>query len=98
MTVEDFKGLLHEWKEHSWLCNHDFTCDDGIIYQSIACFETDYNRWYPNESVIDISRLRNTPQLIAMLLYRVSRVLYIRELSGGGKRCLLAFSKTYWTD
>lgn len=44
MTVDEFKGLLHEWKEHSWLCSHDFTCDDAIIAQSIAIFESDYKR------------------------------------------------------
>ena len=85
MNVDEFKGLLYEWKEHSWLCNHDFTCDDALIYQSIACFWTDYKRWYPNDSFIETSRLRNTPQLIAMLLYRISRALYLSELPGGGK-------------
>ena len=83
MTVEEFKELLNGWKNHSWLYNHDFQCDDYIIRESIMTFEYDYKRWYPNDSCIIISNLQKTPQLIAMLLYRVSRNLYIKQLGGG---------------
>lgn len=83
MTVEEFKELLNGWKNHSWLCNHNFQCEDSIIHESIVSFESDYKRWYPNDSCISIYNLQNTPQLIAMLLYRISRSLYINELSGG---------------
>ena len=87
MTVEEFKGLLNEWTSHSWLHNHDFQCDDVIIEQSIIKFESDYKRWYPNDSCINILNLQKTPQLIAMLLYRISRALYISDLNylGGVK-------------
>lgn len=84
MTVENFKELLTEWKEHSWVCNLDFVCDDSVIEESIVLFESDYRRWYPNHSYICVDNLRKTPQLIAMLLYRISRLLYIRGLDGGG--------------
>lgn len=84
MTVEEFKELLNGWKNHSWLCNHDFYCEDSIIRESIVSFESDYKRWYPNDSCISLPNLQKTPQLIAMLLYRMSRALYINELSGGG--------------
>lgn len=98
MNVEEFKGLLDDWKNHSWLYNHDFKCDDAIIADSIENFELDYRRWYPNDSCISIFNLQKTPQLIAMLLYRISRVLHIKDLSGGGKRFLLASCQTYRAD
>lgn len=84
MTVEEFKNLLVECKDHSWLYNHDFSCDDSVIEESILLFESDYKRWYPNDSCVYVYNLRNTPQLIAMLLYRISRLLYIRGLNGEG--------------
>lgn len=84
MIVEEFKGLLNEWTSHSWLHNQDFRCDDSIIEQSIIDFELDYKRWYPNDSCISVSNFQKTPQLIAMLLYRISRALYIRDLEPGG--------------
>lgn len=84
MTVEEFKGLLNEWTSHSWLHNQDFRCDDAIIEQSIIDFELDYKRWYPNDSSISVYNFQKTPQLIAMLLYRISRALYISDLESGG--------------
>ena len=80
MTVEEFKGLLNEWTSHSWLYNQDFRCDDAIIEQSIIDFELDYKRWYPKDSCISVCNFKKTPQLIAMLLYRISRALYISDL------------------
>lgn len=89
MTVDEFKELLNVWKIHSWLCNHDFSCDDSVIEESIFLFESDYRRWYPNDLHICVYHLSNTPQLIAMLLYRISRLLYIKGLDRcGGIRYL----------
>lgn len=82
MNVEEFRGLLDDWKNHSYLYNQDFQCDDSIIAESIVNFEPDYKRWYPNDSCISISNLQKTPQLIAMLSYGTSRVLYINNLMG----------------
>ena len=84
MTVEEFKELLNGWKTHSWLCNHDFQCEDSVIHESIVRFDSDYKRWYPNDSFISVSNLQKTPQLIAMLLYRISRCLYINDLYAYG--------------
>ena len=98
MTVEEFKGLLNEWTSHSWLHNQDFRCDDTIIEQSIIDFEPDYKRWYPNDSCISVYNFQKTPQLIAMLLYRISRALYISDLEPGCKRCLLSSCKAHWTN
>ena len=100
MDVEDFKTLLSEWVGHSWLHGLDFDCEDRFINEAIVNFETDYLRWFPNDSAIDTYKLKTTPQLISMLLYRVSRVLYISNLDGrrGGKRFLFSSCKTYWSD
>lgn len=57
MTVEEFKELLSEWKNHSWLCNHDFQCNDSLINESIITFESDFKRWYPNDTCISISKI-----------------------------------------
>ena len=89
MTVNEFKSLLNDWKSHSWLHNHDFQCDYTIIEQSIKNFESDYKRWYPNDSDINLFNVKNTPQLISMLLYRISRALYVNNLDGGGYSLLV---------
>lgn len=31
MTVLEFRKLLDIWTSNSWLCSHDFKCDDQII-------------------------------------------------------------------
>ena len=97
MTVDEFKELLNVWKIRSWLCNHDFSCDDSVIEESIFLFESDYRRWYPNDLHICVYHLSNTPQLIAMLLYRISRLLYIKGLDrcAGG---VFATCPTYWSN
>ena len=92
MTVEEFKGLLNEWTSHSWLHNHEFQCDDAIIAQSIIDFESDYRRWYPNDSCISILNFQKTPQLIAMLLYRISRALYLNNSESGKEGREYAYS------
>lgn len=84
MNVESFKTLLCEWVNHSWLSSLNFDCEDKYINEAIVTFESDYRRWFPNDSNIDVYKLKTTPQLISMLLYRVSRVLHIRDLGVRG--------------
>ena len=93
----EFRKLLDIWTSNSWLCSHDFKCDDQIIEESIRVFQSDYSRWYPNDRTINVYNIQYTPQLIAMLLYRISRNVYLSNLKsnvyggfmGGVKRCLL---------
>lgn len=64
----EFRKLLDIWTSNSWLCSHDFKCDDQIIEESIRVFQSDYSRWYPNDRTINVYNIQYTPQLIAMLL------------------------------
>lgn len=80
MTVLEFRKLLDIWTSNSWLCSHDFKCDDQIIEESIRVFQSDYSRWYPNDRTINVYNIQYTPQLIAMLLYRISRNVYLSDL------------------
>lgn len=79
MNVSDFRELLRLWISNSWLSNLDFTCDDSLIERAFLIFRKDYQRWYAGD--IDIQKLIETPQLIAVLLYRISREIYLNSSS-----------------
>ena len=76
----DFYQILDSLVSHSWLNHHCFDCSSDIIEESICNFFLDYARWYPNDSCIDFQKLKYTPQLMAVLFYRISRNLYLRDL------------------
>lgn len=79
MNVSDFKSLLNTWVSNSWLINHDFSCEDNHIEQGINVFWKDYLRWFPNDYQIRLDKLNETPQLIAMLLYRIAREIHLNN-------------------
>lgn len=79
MTVSDFRTLLKIWVSGSWLSDHNFICDDILIEKAIQIFKKDYQRWYVNDEDIDAHKLSETPQLISMLLYRISREIYLND-------------------
>ena len=80
MSRLEFEELLDSIVSHSWLCRYFFNCSSDIIEDSIQCFYSDYIRWYPNDTSIDVSKLKYIPQLLAILLYRISRNLYLRDI------------------
>ena len=97
----EFRKLLDIWTSNSWLCSHDFKCDDQIIEESIRVFQSDYSRWYPNDRTINVYNIQYTPQLIAMLLYRISRNVYLSNLKSnvyGGFMGGLMMLTNCWLD
>lgn len=102
MTVSEFKSLLDTWVGHSWLSNHDFSCEDKHIEQGINVFWKDYLRWFPDDYQINLDKLNETPQLIAMLLYRIAREIHLNNtLSnsyGGGGKFFFIVSSSYRSD
>lgn len=76
MTVTELRNFISHLKKHTWLSDQNFDCPDCILKKSILQFQDDYNRWYPG--IISTSKLLITPQLIAMILYRIAH--NIRQL------------------
>lgn len=76
LDAEQLRGLVSVWKDRSWLSRFSFGCSDSVLNFAIDAFRSDYNRWFPDDSTIDIRKLIRTPQLIAMLLYRISHTLH----------------------
>lgn len=56
----------------SYIPGKYFHVNKALLQESTAVFRSDYDRWYPRSGSVDIDRLFTTPQLIAMLCYRIS--------------------------
>lgn len=76
LDVERLRGLISAWKDRSWLSGFSFGCDDSVLSIAIGAFMPDYRRWYPDDPSVDVQKLIRTPQLIAILLYRISHTLH----------------------
>lgn len=58
-----------------------FDKDSSTIHRATEDFVADYLRWYPNDTRFDYYKLLVTPQLGAILCYRISHI--INKLQGG---------------
>lgn len=73
MDVREIKDYLLGIKNKTWLSRHDFRCDDHVYEKALADFRHDYRRYYPDDSCIRLDRIDYTPQLIAIICYRLAR-------------------------
>ena len=58
--------------------------DPGIYAEALDIFSHDYLRWYPNDNEIDVDKLILTPQLHAILTYRIARLFFLGKEAGCG--------------
>ena len=77
LTADTLRGKVRQWADGTWLKDMRFACSDGVYAQAIENFAADYARWYPADDEIDLAKLEHTPQLIAVLMYRIARLLYL---------------------
>lgn len=62
-----------------------FDKDSSTIRRATEDFVADYLRWYPDDTRFDYYKLLVTPQLGAILCYRISHVINKLQKKGGGK-------------
>lgn len=60
----------------SYLPEEYFRIDNEVYQEALDLFVEDYLRWY--DGPIDINRLYTTPQLVAMLCYRIARIIHCK--------------------
>lgn len=72
MGLTEIRDFVESLTEKSYLPKDFFQIDDLILQTSIEDFKGDYTRWYPEDHRINITRLWITPQLIALLCYRIA--------------------------
>lgn len=70
---QEIKTFIQSISRRSYLPDDFFHVNDDIMFHAVEHFKSDYARWYIGE--IDINRLKTTPQLIAMLCYRISHII-----------------------
>lgn len=69
-------NLLEEWKSKTYLSGQNVIFEKNIFAQAVKTFFKDYHRWYPDDNTIDLFKLVNTPQLHAILTYRLAHLFY----------------------
>lgn len=84
MNSEQLYLLIQNWLNKLWISDLHISYNHQIFKKAINIFYFDYLRWFPNDKSIIIDKLLLTPQLIAILCYRISRLYYIDEIDGGG--------------
>lgn len=77
--IQEVSTYINQWKNSTYLSNYDFTCKEALLENALNTFQTDYNRWF--EGNIDMNKVCLTPQLQAVLCYRIAHNVYI---DGGG--------------
>ena len=84
MTGQDCFDLINLWKEKSYLSKFELVYDPCIYAEALDIFSHDYLRWYPNDNGIDVDKLILTPQLHAILTYRIARLFFLGKEAGCG--------------
>lgn len=74
--LNQFKKFLTDIQKTVYLRKEYFRISDMILERSIRAFEKDYARWYPN-TIISTENLYITPQLVAILCYRIAREIFL---------------------
>lgn len=77
MTEKQCFELINQWKDKTYLYKFKLTFYPHIYEEALQIFKQDYARWFPNDLIIDINKLDLTPQLHAILTYRIARLLYL---------------------
>lgn len=86
-SINDIKEFIRSISKCFYLQENLFHVNDDIVYHAVELFKCDYLRWY--DEPIDVNRLYTTPQLIAMLCYRIARNIhcttpYLRHQDNNG--------------
>lgn len=76
MYEQEIHRLLQEWLEHSYLAEYRLEYDAVIYRQALQQFGGDYARWFPADAAIDRHHLQLTPQLHAVLTYRLAHLFW----------------------
>lgn len=84
MSSEQLFKLLQNWVKKLWFDELNISYHPQILDNAIATFYHDYLRWFPEDKKINIEKLLLTPQLIAVLCYRISRCYHIEEIDNRG--------------
>lgn len=82
MTAKDCFDLMCQWKEASFLSRFELEYEPRVYAEAVDIFSHDYQRWYPNDTDIDIDKLILTPQLHAILTYRIARLFFLGKEAG----------------
>ena len=77
MSPNELKNLIQVWIRNSYLNELSFDVTDEILNHAIISFKEDYLRWHPSDEHILQKRVERNPQLIAILLYRISHIMYV---------------------
>ena len=99
MLVNTLQENINEWKNHSYLAKYKFDCDDRILQDALDIFQSDYNRWYVGN--IDFNKINITPQLQAVLCYRIAHNIYSQKkytCRGGFSRFIFSAWKNTRTN
>jgi hypothetical protein len=75
----DIYNLIVKWKDCTFLQDEKLEYDSEIYCQSLIEFRHDYLRWFA-EDEIDMSKLIMTPQLHAILTYRIANKYYLKGM------------------
>lgn len=73
--LTELQECLNHLTKKSYLPTEYFKVDPEIIQTASHIFKTDYCRWFPSEKSYRLEKLITTPQLIAMLCYRISHII-----------------------
>ena len=82
MTAKECFDLINQWKAKSFLSRCELMYDSAIYGKTVDIFWLDYIRWYPNDTEIDLNNLILTPQLHAILTYRIARLFFLGKEAG----------------
>lgn len=76
MTEAEIYRLLTDWMVHSYLADYPLEYDGEIYGQAVQQFREDYARWFPHDNEISRKHLQLTPQLHAVLTYRLAHLFW----------------------
>lgn len=85
MNSEQLYDLFQSWLKILWCSNFKIEYNKEIFDKVIRVFQYDYLRFYPNDKTIDLEKLQLTPQLIAVLCYRISNLYHTNNIGGNSK-------------
>lgn len=95
--------VLKRWIGSCWLSAYELKYDERIYTEALCEFISDYARWYPDDEKIDLLRLEMTPQLHAVLTYRLAhrwwktdekQALLLSNLGRVNGQCEIFYSAT----
>lgn len=73
ISVDELRHLIAIWSKGSWLSQNNFECPDHVLIQALHEFQSDYTRWYCGDVIKE--KISVTPQLIAILMYRIAHII-----------------------